>query len=158
MAFKDFAETQYIKTIDTSESISFGSFSVVNSMELAHIRSALMITGVSNLSGNEQVRLKIYTDPAFTSLLYTSDYANLSDITDIGTTNWFGWIRIDFNRENINANLTYYVQLETLNYTRNAETFWIGFSHDFPFPVYDNAQTLYYKHPLAMQLFGYTRV
>ena len=157
MGFLDFADTQYIKTIDTSETPNMGSFSVTDNGELKYMRVKLFVNGT--LGGTEQIRLKIYSDAALTSVLYTSDWSEISNITDengvIATGDWFGWIRMDFNRESINKNLTYYVEAEFNNYTRNLDTYYLGLAHDFPFPVFDNGQSLFYNHPLAFEIFTY---
>ena len=157
MSFTDFAETQYIKSIDTSETPRMGSFKVATSGELKYMRVKLYVNGT--LGGSEQIRLNICGDAACTSALITSDWSDISDIVDedgVATTgNWLGWVRIDFSRENINKNITYYVSAEFNNYTRNAETFWLGLSYDFPYSIYDNSESLFYNHPLAMEIFTY---
>lgn len=157
MSFYDFSAEQYVKTIDTGESIRMGNFQVASALELAHIRVLLFIHGVTSLSGSEQIRLKIYSNQYYYSstLLYMSSWANINDITNLGSVDWIGWITIDFARENINKNFVYYVEAEFQNYTRNSETFYLGLSHDFPWPIYDNSEDLFYDHPLAMAIFGY---
>lgn len=155
MAFKDFSEEQYIKTINTGETPRLGTFKVLTSGELVYMRVKLYINGL--FGGSEQVRLKINSDTAYSSALYTSDWSEISEVVDENdaaiTGNWLGWIRIDFNNENINKNLTYYVSAEFANYTRNAGTFYLGLAYDFPYSIYDNSENLFYNHPLAMELF-----
>lgn len=157
MAFKDFADVQYIKTVDTGESPRLGSLTAASNGELAHIRVKLYINGT--LNGSEQIRLKVYSDSAFQSLLYTSKWSNINQVIDENgnavTGDWIGWIRIDFNRENVNNKFPYYIEAEFANYTRNFDTFYLGLAHDFPFPIYDNGEPLFYNHPLAMELFTY---
>lgn len=157
MGFLDFAETQYIKTIDTGEQPRMGTFKVTQNSELKYMRVKPYIQGT--LVGTEKIRLKIYSDTTFTSLLYTSSWSNLYEVVDengdVATGDWLGIIRIDFNRENLNKNITYYVVAELTGYTRNADTFYIGLSYDFPFPIYDNGQSLYYNHPIAFEIFTY---
>lgn len=150
MSLKDFAKVQYVKTIDTSEVIKIGSFKDISNGELAHIRLLFYIKGL--LSGTEKFRTKVYSDAGFTQLLYTSSW---SDFSTASVGNWLGWIRSDFARENINKNLTYYVSCELTGYTRNADTFYIGVARDWPWPIYDNSENLFYNHPYAMQLFTY---
>lgn len=158
MAFKDFANVQYIKTIDTGEAPRMGTFQVAVNGELQYMRVKPYIKGT--LSGTEKIRLKIYSDSAFSSLLYTSSWSNIYDVLDEDgsavTGDWIGWIRVDFNRENINKNMAYYVVAELTGYTRNADDFYIGLAHDFPFPIYDNGESLFYNHPLAFEIFTYT--
>lgn len=152
MAFQDFSETLYIKTMDTGEEIRVGSFATANNMELKYIRLTLYIDGATPT--NEQIRMKIYSDSGFSSLLYTSDWSTLSDITGV-SSRWLGWVRVDFNRENINKNKTYYATIESQNYTRILGTYDIGFAYDFPYPLYDNSENLFYNHPIQTQIFGY---
>ena len=152
MSFQQFADVQYIKTFDNNEKIRMGSFSVVESLELKYIRSLFYINGT--LSGTEQVQMTLYSDPDYSNVLYQS---NTVDIVDIGTytNNFIGWIRFDFEQKNINKDITYYPAMTISNYTRNGDTFYIGMSYDFPFPMYDNSEDLFFNHPIGMQIFGY---
>lgn len=155
MSFLDFAKTQYIKTVDTGEEIRMGSFKDARNEELKHFRLSIYIQGTALIT-TEQVRVNIYSENTYTAKMFCSNWSNISDIENLqGDVGWIGWIRIDFNRENINKNLTYYPTIELNNYTRDAQDFYIGFCHDFPFPIYDNLEDLFYKHPLQMQIFGY---
>ena len=155
MAYQDFADEQYFKTIDTSETPVMGTFQTADNIELQYIQVIIWIQDVTALGGSEQIRLNIYSEDTYTALLYQSNWRSISDITNLGSQNWTGLLRIDFNRENINKNLTYYVRAELQNYTRNADDFWIGLSHDFPFPIYDNGESKFFDHPLAMEIHGY---
>jgi hypothetical protein len=152
MAFLDFSDNQYIKFADTGEDIRMGGFSTVNNMELKHIRTTIYIDGA--IPTTERMKIEIHGHIGVQSLLYTSDWANLADIANV-SDRWLGWIRIDFNREPINKDVTYYPKIVLDNYTAIAGSFRIGFAYDFPFPVYDNSQDLFYNHPIAMQIFGY---
>lgn len=158
MAFKDFASVQYVKTVDTSESPRMGSFSLASSGELGHIRTVLYINGT--MSGTEQFRIRVCGDSACSSALATSDWMDLADITDengnIATGDWVGFVTADFNRENLNKDITYYTAIDFNNYTRNTETFYIGVCHDFPYPIADNSEDLFYNHPLVMAIFTHT--
>lgn len=152
MAFLDFAKDQYIKTMDTGELIRMGSFKVAKSMEIKYARVTIFIDG--QLQANEQIRINVYSDPTTTSLMYSSSWRSLSDITNV-SERWLGWLRLDFDRQNWNKNYTYYLAIEAQNYTAILGTYTIGFAYDFPFPIYDNSQSLFYNHPLQCQLFGY---
>lgn len=156
MSFTPFSAKQFIKEIDTGETPKLGRFKDTRNQELTYIRVDLYIQGTANLGGSEQIRLKIFADADHNVLLYTSSWANLSDIdTIVGTkANWRGQIRIDFNKENINKNLNYYVGAEMANYTRNGETFWVGLAHDFPFPRYATGASDFFDTNLAIELFG----
>ena len=151
MAFKDFSDVQYIKTVDTGEEISIGSFIPPKNMGIAYMRSTIFISG--QVPTTERMRINIYSDLDNTSKIFASDWSNLNEIVGV-TSSWIGWIRVDFNKEPLNKYLSYYPTIELDGYTRTP-TYFIGFCYDFPFPIYDNAEPLFYKHPLQFQLFGY---
>lgn len=150
MAFKDFSDTQYIKTVDTGEEIRMGSFFPPKNMEIAYMRPTIFISGA--MPTTEEIRINIYSDETTTSKLFSSAWSKLSDISGV-TASWIGWIRCDFNRQPINKFIKYYPTIELQNYTRTPSYF-IGFSYDFPFAIYDNAEPYFYNHSLQFQLFG----
>lgn len=152
MAFLDFSDRQFIKTVDTGEEVQMGFFQTTKNMQLAHIRPTIHING--KVCTTEKLRMNIYSDMGYTSLLYQSAWADLNQIPTT-SLDWIGWIRLDFNRENINKELRYYPTLELSGYTRVVGVSYIGFCYDFPFPIYDNLLTNFYEHPLQMQIFGY---
>ena len=151
MAFKNFSEYLYIKTFDNDERARFGSFQTQDNMELGHIRTVAYINGT--LAGTEKMRLKVYSDLGFNNLMFISDWSNFSDLEKI--KDYLFYLRFDFDRQNINKNNKYHVACEIANYNRNGDIFYIGIAHDFPHPVYDNSENLFYNHPLVMQIFGY---
>jgi hypothetical protein len=147
MSIYDFAKQQYFKTFNTGEINTMGAFKVSENGELKYIRSLFYIHGV--LTGTEKIRLKICTDSNYSNVLYTSGWSTLLQ------SNYYGWIRFDFARENLNKTCTYYVYAEIADYTRNADSFYICQAYDYPWPVYDNSEGSFYNHPLAMQIFCY---
>ena len=151
MAFKNFSEYLYIKTFDDDENARFGSFKTQDNLELEHIRTVAYIRGT--LAGTEKMRLKIYSDIAFQNLMFCSDWLNFSDIEI--QKDYLFYLRFDFGRQNINKKNKYYVTGEISNYARNGNDFYVGIAHDFPHPVYENSENLFYNHPLTMQIFGY---
>jgi len=151
MAFKNFSEYLYIKTYDNAENARFGSFQTQDNMELGHIRTVAYIRGT--LSGTEKMRLKVYSDVGYRNLMFVSDWSNFSDIEI--QKDFLFYLRFDFDRQNINKNNRYHVTGEIADYTRNGNDFYFGIAHDFPHPVYDNSEDLFYNHPLVMQIFGY---
>lgn len=159
MAFKDFSEFQYEKTSDTSEKIFMGGFQVQQNEELHSIRVKISITGAACCMGNEKFRLKIYADQFLKQTIYTSLDSTLSDIVNDDplfgtTTNWIGWLRVDFAKENLNKNITYYLGGEFINYVRTP-TFVLGLLYDFPDSSYDNGQSNFFDHPIAFQINGF---
>ena len=151
MAFQDFSETQYIKTIETGETIRLGSFQTTSAIELKHIRLTMYVKG--GWAGTEQGYIEVYHNTKYESTEFIGDTMELNTIT-VGD-HWIGWVRFDFDRFPLNPNTTYYPVFKTANYT-STPTRLIGLSFDFPFPIYDNSQDLFYDHPLQMQVFGYS--
>ena len=153
MAFLDFASTQYVRTIDTSEELRIGSFQTQDNFELSYIRLTAYIEGLDKIS-SEKVGIKIYSDDTYKHVIATSTAMSLSDIVGTGSR-WLGWIRVDFNRENINKKLIYYPVVYTQNYTLDPVNVTLAFAYDFPYPIYDNSENLFYNHPLQHSVFGY---
>ena len=151
MAFQDFADTQYIKTVDTGEEVRIGYFNVQESILLKYIRLTVYINGAKPTT--EKLKIELHLDSNYSSLYATSDWTELASIADDMTTNyWIGWVRVDFNREPINSNITYYPKIIFDNYTRNYVTeYYIGVAVDFPFPIYDNEEDYFYRHPIQTQ-------
>jgi hypothetical protein len=142
--------TAWIKTWDTGESVKCGATVVQDHTNILYLRILLYKHGTAG--GSEQVRAKIYSDANYTKLMYTSAWASVADVPNMGT-NWWGWFRLTFAREALNKNATYYVALETQNYTRNADTFYLSNSLDWP--VAQNTQSAPGMPGAAMQIYGY---
>lgn len=159
MSFLDFNEDQYIKTLDTNEKSSMGSFQTIESGEIYALRILIYINDIAAMAGNEQIRVNIYSDYDYLQLLYTSNWTNIADIAlhdeTYGTTQgWYGWLATYFNEENISNKLTYYLEIETNNYTRTSSRY-IGLGYDYPFPVYGERKEAFNEHPLAFELYMY---
>jgi hypothetical protein len=153
MAFKDFSDTQYIKTVDTGEEIRIGSFFPPKNLELAYMRATIFISGA--VPTNEEMRINVYSDDAYSSKLFSSEWSKLSDIEGV-TSYWIGWLRVTLDRQPLNKFIKYYHTIEFRNYTRTP-TYFLGAAYDFPFPIYDNGETYFYNHSLQFQLFGYVK-
>lgn len=154
MSGGDFAATQFIKSFDTNEQIKKGGFKINQDGEWGYMGHVIYIHG--GLAGTEKIRTKLYSDDTHSNLLYTSDWTDISETQKLsGSDGWFGYIRNKFNDENLNGALWYYAGVELTDYTRNAETFYIGLTRDFPFPIYKITPTpaYFYEHPLATQIF-----
>ncbi len=159
MSILNFSEDKYIKTFDADEEIRLGSFSLASGTNgpLGNIRVFMYIQDFTALGGNETLVLKIYTSTNYENVLITSDTASISDITfdtsDPSKENWLGYLRLDFNDENLNSNFTYYPTVTIANYTPNADAFYIGLAYDYPDPVYDNGGSSFFDQSIAMQIF-----
>jgi hypothetical protein len=159
MSIYNFSEDKYIKTFDSGEEIRMGSFSLASGSQgpLGNIRVFLYIQGFRSLAGSESLVLKIYTSTNYENALITSDTVLINDISfdtsDVAKTGWLGYLRFDFNDEQLNANLTYYPTITIANYTPNADSFYVGLAYDYPDPVYDNGGAFFYDQSIAMQIF-----
>jgi hypothetical protein len=164
MAFGQFSEQQVVKTIDTGEEILVGAFKLPAQQELKHIRLGIYINGVSSMGGSETMQLKINSDPLGTKTIFSSDVISINSTTipTLGSTNWLGLVRFDFERQSINPNITYYPSLVVNNYTRNADTYYISGRYDFPAPAYPDLITgnpnNFTDHPIIMQIFGFSEI
>lgn len=149
MSINQFSNQLYMQPLTDGETMKVGSFQVQSNMELTHIRTLLYFNNL--IPVNQQIRFKVYADSLYSDLLYTSSWALLSQVPC--TSNWLGYVRIDFAGENLNKNLTYYVLCETQNYTYSVSSY-LALTYDFPFPVYDNTLPAFTDHPFVMQIFG----
>ena len=143
----------YVRSFGSSATdvVRAGSIQTSHHTELSSIQVLLYIHGA--LSGSEQMRARIYTDVAYTQLLYTGSWMSLSSISNISTS-WWGWFRLDLNREQINDADVYYVALETQNYVPGAaDSTYISVSLDWP--LEQNTNSTPAVPALAMQIYGY---
>jgi len=149
MAFLQFPKVLLTKIFDTAEEVNLGSFKATDSQELEHIRVIIFRNGTAG--GSETFTLKVYSSSDLTSAVATSDVVTYSTVT-----NNLSWVRFDFNRENINKEITYFATLTPASYTRNADTFYFGVPFDFPDPIYGTfSGTNFTDHGIAMQIFGF---
>lgn len=157
MGFTQFPATQYFSIFETNDVVKLGSFRLNESgfLKSAYIR--IYINGVTQLGGSERIRLKVYSDASHTKLMATGEWRNISSITNLGTTNWLGKILLSFDTAfNMNKNTAYYLEVDSDNYTRNGDTFYMGLSYDFPIAVYDNAEDRFQDRPISTELFVIT--
>lgn len=151
MALQNFHNKLFCRIFDTSEEINCGAFQVTDNQELRHIRVLILIYG--GVPTTETLTLKLHSESSLSSLYATSDSISLSDVAQ--TTNyWIGYVRFDFDRINLNKNNTYWVNITTGNYTRNSNTYYLGYVFDWPVGTYNDDTTT----PMSnanMQIFGY---
>lgn len=122
-SFGNFPEILTLKTLDTSEDYQFCSFTTDKKEQTKHGYLWVYIHGSE--SGSERMRVKLFSDSAETTLVDTSDWVDLADRSAKGTYD-INYIRFDFNQIYLKASTTYYARVETDNYTRNGDTFYIA--------------------------------
>lgn len=109
--------------------VDLGAFQTTAVVSLEHIMLNLYIKGT--VGGNETLRINLYGNTRFSTPVVSSDWVTLSEITDLGTGNWLGFVRFDFDGYTINPNNTYRIKIESADYTRDAETYYIGALLDY---------------------------
>lgn len=141
MSVQAFPEYSFWKIADTSEVVLAGGFTFADNQQLHQVIPHVYLHGT--LTGTEKIRSKLYLDSALTKVLDTSDWFTLSEITNIAQY-WRGRIGLTFsNKPYIETTKTYYISFETTGYTRNADTFYIGYLLDDFNPVNSGLIGLY---------------
>lgn len=160
MAFLQFNDFQLVKIMDTSETVEIGQLTPKNNGEIQYIRLCVYKLGTLTPS-NLTLTCRLHTSSDLTAVYAASTAVTLATVEDADNLNttgdWLSWVRFDFSRQNINKNLSYYVSCIATNYTRNADTFYIGFPYGFPYPTYNPSSNInnFTDGPLAMQWFSY---
>jgi hypothetical protein len=125
-------------------------------IELKWIRQVIFVHGVAG--GSEQLRLGLYSRSDLTGLVINSDWAEVADwVSEIGNANGdyqIGFMRFDFERQHLDSDTEYHLAIETNNYTRNADTFYLAAISDWPDPVNTPATNPAY-YAGAAHWFGY---
>jgi hypothetical protein len=136
----------YVRCFNTDEVVRAGSINLLEHSELAAIRILLYKYNLTATS--ERLRAKIYSDSDYSKLLYTGEWSNVADIPDAGSE-WWGWLRLNFNREFLNRETTYYVAVEVDGYTFSDGSY---LSASYDWPLQQNSGSV---KALAMQIYGY---
>lgn len=135
MTYTDFPANFYVQTFDTSEVVKLGRFYPAEAMELYHIVLHCFKKGTAG--GSETLTLKVYGNSSYEgTALATSSAFTLSSASWTSNSNGIGWLRFDFAKQNLNPNNWYYLALTTANYTRNADTYYLGAVLDWPHAVH----------------------
>lgn len=130
MPFSRFPNRNMWLVKETSDLLQLGWFRVGEATELKYAQLTLLKIGAHG--STERVRLKLYPDSAYTTAIYTSDWVNIADLSGISASNWIGWVRFDFTRKHLATTQTYWMALESENYTRNADTHYMAIKTDWP--------------------------
>lgn len=148
MAFDGFSKYMLFSEQPSSgESNVISRFSRPSNTVLSDIRLILYKHGDD--TGNETFTAKIKQDLqdntaqiSVQSVIATSDTIAINDIEGV-TEYWLGFVRFEFEENvHINASTEYTVEIETANYTRNADTFFLGWALDWPEELNTHSQDL----------------
>ena len=129
MSFNGFLEYQEVNVLRAGEKGPLGIFFSGSDIEMSALRVQIYKHGTAG--GSETLTVRAYNDEAFTKQVFESNTINLSDV--VGASKyWIGWARFDFSkRVNLDSTVGYFFTLETSNYTRNRDIFYLGYCIDF---------------------------
>lgn len=160
-----FPKEQYIVELGSNESAAMGNFKVANNEYLGYMGAFVYITNAASLVGTEKVKIGIYPDGLYQTPIFESkehvlktSILNLNELT-AGKPHWLGFIYVEFNKETLSRELTYYARFDTSGYTKSGDLS-IGVAYDSPVqPIYYidiSSGADFTKAPLAMSLLSYT--
>jgi hypothetical protein len=131
MSFLQFPDIQRVLVFETSTTMPLVKFQLNEKLELVYI--PLRILKVGTAGGSESMTLKVWGSENYNGTpIATSSAYSLAGISGL-TTNWIGDIRFDFARQNLGANVWYYLTIDVANYTRNGTTFYLSAVQEWPF-------------------------
>lgn len=127
MAFLQFPKDVHVRAIDSNEESNMGSYRFAANTELTY--AVLTWLKVGSLGGSETLQMNIYShDDDNASPAYQSNVLTLSDYT-FGS-NHIGTLRFDFTKSNLSKQTDYTIKLQTANYTRSGDTFYLAWVYD----------------------------
>lgn len=138
MAFKQFPKQQYFRSLDSDQVTRIGYFNLQDGTELTEMMITLFVRGL--IVTPFQIRMNVYGNDDQAEPIFSSSWATLSaatllnNDTDPGiayVNNWLGTMYFDFPGYPLNPNINYFMSIETLGYTRNADAFYIGINLDW---------------------------
>lgn len=122
MAILPIPKFHVFKTLDSSPTDEkIAGFTPSSTIELAHI--VLTLQRVGTEGGSETFTLKVHDTSAYNNVIDTSNTITYSAIKE---SNNYHRLRFDFNRKILAAGSTYYLEIESANYTRNGDTFYFA--------------------------------
>lgn len=151
MAFASFSDRLYVKVLETSELAPAGGFRLQNDQEISHIILTMYMRGVAT---TQQLRIKIFADAQLTKPVATGEWLTVRQATS-GDASWLGLIRFDMTPSvNVDASAVAerYVGVESQNYARTGDTFYVGFALDWPLAI--NAREAGSGLAFSMALYG----
>lgn len=130
MGVTNFSDLQFIRLLGTNEEAQLGSFSTARDYSLQFLRVLMYKQGTEG--GSETFRLNMYGDSDFDTPIFQSSSAALADGNL--ATNFFGWIRFDFDDQHLNDAVTYYPTIEMSSYTMT-DSFFLSYVMDWPVAI-----------------------
>ena len=149
MSFGDYAASGYFLVLQNGYT-HCATFTVPNDLELEYIQVTLL-NHDGLIGGSETVTASIknaeYKLGSSTAYVAESTAVDWADVNTLGTY-WYGFVRFTFNREHLDADQTYYLEL---NYSGTPTSGrYVGASLDWPYQVNTGDKTA-----VQMRVFGY---
>jgi hypothetical protein len=152
MSYFDYPNKRWVEIFTpTVLELRLGKIQIHQTMELSAIKVDLIIKDVTALS-NAKIRINIY-NVLYNKVLHTSSWVYLKKISDLGASDWIGFIRLEFARELINENLEYGLALEIDDYVGDGINQYVGLFFDDPEGIYNNNNVP--DIGLKFEFFGY---
>lgn len=134
MGITQFPHIQYFLQL-TSSGIEHpcGSFIAENDGDIGHMQ--LYAQKVGAHVGAEKFRVKLFSDGNYDggSEYAISDWVSVSDIDTLTSSAWYGNILFDFARQPLVLGDTYYLSIETENYSKESDdSYYWSFALDWP--------------------------
>jgi len=141
MSILQFPKILQVHVLGTGEKLDLGGFQPAVNGELEHVTLFLHATGTVPGIAQLFLGLHLSTDFSVSFATSTAFFATTigSAISGTPTGDWNAVTRFDFGRPNLNKNQEYRLSLQSIDYTRVGDTFFIGAARDFPFPIYELA-------------------
>lgn len=152
MSIKQFNDFQDVSVLENdSDMMKLALLLPSESFQIQYIMAKVYLQG-SFL--NESLKLRLHSSENYNLILAESNLVNLEN----AGLNYLGWIRFDFNREELYSGFTYHLTAVSNGYTRNADISYISFVHDWPIRFYSSTNVAYTgipsAYPKALQIFG----
>lgn len=131
MSIKNFSENLFARISGESETVKIATHEILTGGEIGNMR--MMIYKQGNPGGT--IKIVCYHRGNVANPVCQSNTVSFSGITE----NFLGFLRFDFNRENIYQNSVLDIYAVISGYSRNGDTDYFSMIFDFPSPIYDNS-------------------
>lgn len=128
MAVSQWPDKLRVLVLESSGVQAVAKFNVPEATQLQYMPLWLRRVG-AGAGGSERFRLKVFGISDLTAPLATSGWVTLAGMTNMASQ-WLGWARFDFDRQNLYPGRPYYLGIEPDNYTRNGTTFYVSVLFD----------------------------
>lgn len=139
MTLVNYNKYSAVKTIDTGEDILLGGFKFDSDFDVIHMVLFILVQGGPVTT--EQMKIEVHGEENCVSKLFESNTINIMDINSTSSV-WRGYVRFDFNYQNINKDIYYYLRLVTTNYTRGLNVLATFFDWEDVINLHDGLDTV----------------